>query len=150
MWNCRGLYWSRIGKKRAAAAAPVAAGLVLGVACGMKHQVFITLVAGLLLVAGSVAAQTQEAKLQEPAKSPSYMPEGGFVPNAATAKRIAEAVWLPIYGKSVLNEKPFKARLTNEGVWVVEGSLPKDMLGGVAYIEISRRDGRILEVTHGK
>ena len=72
------------------------------------------------------------------------------MPNAATAKRIAEAVWLPIYGKSVLNEKPFKARLTNEGVWVVEGSLPKDMLGGVAYIEISRRDGRILEVTHGK
>lgn len=116
----------------------------------MKHQIFIPLVAGLLLAVGGVAAQTQGARLQEPTSSPSYMPEGGFVPNAATAKRIAEAIWLPIYGKSVLNERPFKARLTSKGVWVVEGSLPKDMLGGVAYIEISRRDGRILEVTHGK
>jgi len=78
------------------------------------------------------------------------MPSSGFVPDAATAKRIAEAIWLPIYGKKVLTEKPYQATLNSKGVWVVAGSLPKGMDGGVAYIEISKRDGRILEVTHGK
>lgn len=78
------------------------------------------------------------------------MPSSGFVPDAATAKRIAEAIWLPIYGKTVLTEKPYQATLNSKGVWVVAGSLPKGMDGGVAYIEISKRDGRILEVTHGK
>lgn len=78
------------------------------------------------------------------------MPSSGFVPDAVTAKRIAEAVWLPIYGKKVLSEKPYQATLNSKDVWVVEGFLPKEMDGGVAYIEISKRDGRILEVTHGK
>ncbi|MFD2718985.1 YbbC/YhhH family protein [Hymenobacter monticola] len=116
----------------------------------MKHQVFLSLVVGLLSLASSAKAQTPKAEPQELASSPSFMPSGGFVPNAATAKRIAEAVWLPIYGKKVLSEKPYQATLNSKGVWVVEGSLPKDMDGGVAYIEISKRDGRILEVTHGK
>ena len=44
------------------------------------------------------------------------MPSGGFVPDAATAKKIAEAVWLPIYGKKVLSEKPYQATLNNKGV----------------------------------
>ena len=109
----------------------------------MKKQVFLSLIVGLLTVASSSKAQT-------PTASPSFMPSGGFVPDAATAKRIAEAVWLPIYGKKVLSEKPYQATLNSKGVWVVEGSLPKDIDGGVAYIEISKRDGRILEVTHGK
>jgi hypothetical protein len=116
----------------------------------MKHQALLTLVAGLLLLASSTQAQTPKAKLPEPTTSPSYMPDGGFVPNAATAISIAEAVWLPIYGKDVLNEKPYEARLTSKGVWIVEGSLPEGMDGGVAYIEISKQDSRILKVTHGK
>jgi NTF2 fold immunity protein len=116
----------------------------------MKKQVFVSLIVGLLSVPSSAKAQTSKVGLQEPTASPSFMPSGGFVPDAATAKRIAEAVWLPIYGKKVLSEKPYQATLNSKGVWVVEGSLPKDMDGGVAYIEISKRDGRILEVTHGK
>ncbi|MFC6221903.1 YbbC/YhhH family protein [Hymenobacter artigasi] len=116
----------------------------------MKQQVFLSLIVGLLTVASSANAQTAMAEPQEPTASPSFMPSGGFVPDAATAKRIAEAVWLPIYGKRVLSEKPYHATLNSKGVWVVEGFLPKGMDGGVAYIEISKRDGRILEVTHGK
>ncbi|MCI1188077.1 YbbC/YhhH family protein [Hymenobacter sp. DH14] len=116
----------------------------------MKQLVSLSLIMGLLMVASSAKAQTPKARPQEPTASPSFMPSGGFVPDAATAKRIAEVVWLPIYGKKVLSEKPYQATLNSKGVWVVEGSLPKDMDGGVAYIEISKRDGRILEVTHGK
>ncbi|WP_052732488.1 YbbC/YhhH family protein [Hymenobacter terrenus] len=116
----------------------------------MKQHVFLSLVTAVLLAASSTNAQTPKAKLQEPSASPSFIPAGGFVPDAATAIRIAEAVWLPIYGKKVLTEKPYTARLIGKGVWVVEGSLREGRDGGVAYIEISKRDGRILEVIHGK
>ncbi len=81
---------------------------------------------------------------------PNYQPKDGYVPDAATAIAIAQAVWGPIYGKEhITHEKPFKATLHN-GVWRVEGSLPKGYLGGVAVAEISKKDGRILGVIHGK
>jgi hypothetical protein len=80
----------------------------------------------------------------------SVVPSNGFVPDEKTAIKIAEAVWIPIYGdKQIQSEKPFVASLKN-GVWTVEGSLPKDWDGGVAIAEISKRDGRILRVSHGK
>lgn len=82
----------------------------------MKQQVFISLIVGLLSVSSSAKAQTPRAGLQESLASPSFMPSGGFVPDAATAKKIAEAVWLPIYGKKVLSEKPYQATLNNKGV----------------------------------
>ncbi|MCW3096328.1 MAG: uncharacterized protein JWL77_1946 [Chthonomonadaceae bacterium] len=84
------------------------------------------------------------------AMRPNYQPKDGFVPDAATAIAIAQAVWIPIYGrKQIEHEKPFKASLHN-GIWWVEGSLPKGMHGGVAVAEISKKDGRILGVIHGK
>ncbi len=83
-------------------------------------------------------------------RSPSGTPKNGFVPDEATAINIAEAIWLPIYGKSIYNEKPFHAKLYKGTVWVVEGTLPVNMLGGTAYIEINKSDCRILKVTHGK
>lgn len=71
-----------------------------------------------------------------------------YVPDAETAKKIAEAVWFPIYGKSILDHKPYNAELKN-GLWVVTGTIG-DELGGVAYIEIQKKDCKILKVTHGK
>ncbi len=80
----------------------------------------------------------------------SYTPNEGFVPNETTAISIAVAVWTPIYGKDVISkQKPYKASLTGD-TWIVEGSLPKNMLGGVVRAEIAKKDGRILRVTHGK
>jgi hypothetical protein len=81
----------------------------------------------------------------------SYHPPNGMVPDAETAKRIAEAVWLPIYGKKIIDsEKPFKVHLKGD-VWIVEGAdLPKDWVGGVALAEIAKSDGRILRISHGK
>ena len=79
-----------------------------------------------------------------------YKPPAGYVPDAATAIRIAVAVWEPIYGKKqISSEKPYHATL-KDGVWVVEGSLPDDALGGVAIAEISKSDGTILRVSHGQ
>jgi hypothetical protein len=84
-----------------------------------------------------------------------YIPPAGYVPDSATAMRIPEAVWLPIFGeKQIAQERPFVATL-KDGVWTVVGSLPTPppgfaVKGGVAEIEISKQDGRVLRVSHGK
>lgn len=73
------------------------------------------------------------------------------MPDSKTAIKIAVAVWEPIYGeKHIAGEKPYTARLVNNSVWIVEGSLPKQYTGGVAIVEIAKEDGRILRVSHGK
>lgn len=80
----------------------------------------------------------------------SYVPKEGFVPNEETAIRIAEAIWIPIYGKAKIeSEKPFTATLSN-GVWTVSGTLPKGYVGGVAIADISKESGCILRVIHEK
>lgn len=73
-----------------------------------------------------------------------------YVPNAETAIKIAEAIWLPIYGESINSKKPFTATLKDSSVWIVTGYLSPDYLGGVPNIEIRRKDCKILKVTHGK
>ena len=81
-----------------------------------------------------------------------YVPEEGCVPDKETAIKIAEAIWLPIYGKEVLKEKPYHAKLYGDTVWKVEGSFnfKKYDAGGTAYIEIRKKDCKILDVGHGK
>ena len=73
-----------------------------------------------------------------------------IVPDAKTAVKVAEAVWLPVYGKSVLREKPYVAELKDSSVWIVKGTLPKGYRGGVAYIEIQKKDCKVLNMYHGK
>ena len=77
-----------------------------------------------------------------------YIPKEGFVPNEETAIKIAEAVWLPIYGKTIYKERPFKTKLI-DNIWYVSGTLHSP-LGGVAEVEIDKTNGKILRVTHGK
>ena len=77
-----------------------------------------------------------------------YKPKDGYVPDEQTAIRMAEAVWIPIYGaKQIEREKPFKATL-KDGVWTVRGTLPKGHVGGTAIAEISKTDGCILRIIH--
>lgn len=86
----------------------------------------------------------------QPSVPHNYKPAAGYVPNAATAIRIAVAVWVPIYGeKQIASEAPFRAVL-NGNVWVVEGTLTKDSLGGLAVAEISKIDATVLRISHGQ
>jgi hypothetical protein len=79
-----------------------------------------------------------------------YKPPNGFVPDEATAIKIAVAIWTPIFGKAkIAKEKPYHAMLKDD-IWIVEGSLPEGYFGGVARAEISKEDGRIVSVSHGK
>ena len=87
----------------------------------------------------------------EPYKLPtySYMPPEGYVPDAKTAKIIAEAIWVSIYGeKEIEAERPFVATL-KDGVWTVEGTYNSPAyFGGTAFIKISKKDGRVLQCYH--
>ena len=97
-----------------------------------------------------------------------YIPPNGFVPNDTAAIKIAEAVWLPIYGEKIYSERPFVATLdTLNGIWTVRGSLPPSTLsidssvspsftmlelvnGGTAVIKLQKSDGKVLFVLHYK
>jgi len=71
-----------------------------------------------------------------------------YVPNPETARKIAEAIWLPIYGDDIYKDTPFVVTL-KDSIWVVRGTL-HSTFGGVPYIEIRKKDCRVLAVTHGK
>jgi NTF2 fold immunity protein of polymorphic toxin system component len=82
---------------------------------------------------------------------PRYLPPAGAVPDATTAVRIAEAVLGPFCGEeTVKKEKPFTATLRGD-IWTVEGTLPKEFkCGGVGLVQISKKQGCILTMLHGK
>lgn len=81
-------------------------------------------------------------------------PLNGYVPDEKTAIAIAEAVIVPIYGKREMKrERPYKAKLKNDEIWVVWGSIPYrwlGIMGGSIQVEILKKDGRILNVYHSK
>jgi hypothetical protein len=100
------------------------------------------LLAGVILVLLTAFAGADRKKLRQK--------NDNFVPDAETARKIAEAIWLPIYGKQIYEDTPFIAKLNRSDVWVVEGTLKDGLAGGVPYIEIEKNDCKILKVSHGK
>ena len=106
----------------------------------------ITLVLLLMVVGDSDRLSPQEPR--------GFVPKSGFVPDAATALKIAEAVLIPVYGEAVVHsERPFKAVLKG-GAWIITGSVPCDgppgavCPGGAAEVRISKKTAQILFMTH--
>ncbi len=104
----------------------------------MKNYIYLSALA--FCLCGSVIAENLKH---------TFVPEQGYVPDAKTAIMIAEAVWLPIYGNGIYEKKPFVAKLQGE-IWVIQATLPNEMLGGVPVAEISKKSGEILRISHGK
>ncbi len=89
-------------------------------------------------------------------------PPKEFVPDEATAIKIAEAVLIPVWGeKEVVSERPYTATLQKD-VWTVRGTLycgndgkggrksGSECLGGTLEVKLSKIDGRIHSMIHGK
>jgi hypothetical protein len=84
----------------------------------------------------------------KPAMKSIGVPAAGYVPDEKTAIAVAVAIWNAQYGeKEIAAQKPYEAKL-DAGIWHVMGSLPPEVLGGVANAEISKADGRIISVWH--
>jgi hypothetical protein len=88
----------------------------------------------LSLIAGPALAQRSES-----------------VPDSDAAIKIARAALTARFGKANTRmEEPLVARLKDGDTWLVQGTMPPGLLGGVADIEIARKDGRILKFSHGQ
>ena len=89
------------------------------------------------------------------AQEHSFVPKDGFVPDKDTASLLGELVLKKIYGDNNIDrQKPFKIFL-KDNIWTVIGTLSKEedkeeALGGVFMIKISKKDARIIRVTHGR
>jgi len=71
------------------------------------------------------------------------LPGAGVVPDADTAKRIAESVWIPMFGEEkIASQQPLNAEL-KFNVWIVSGSPESD---AALFAFILKKDGRILSV----
>ena len=86
-------------------------------------------VLGLVVLAAPVFGAEGESFYDKQSKH-HFVPQAGFVPDEATAIKIAEVVWTPIYGNSLKAERPFHAKLIGD-VWHVEGSLPTGNSGAI-------------------
>lgn len=112
----------------------------------MKKIIFTgSIVVCIVALLGSTCMQREKdsSKETDPKKD-------GYVPNEETAIKVAEAIWLPIYGKDIYKEKPFHATLKNDSIWIVQGTLEKGADGGTVYAEIQKKDCKLLKVTHYK
>ncbi len=58
-----------------------------------------------------------------------------LVPDEETAIKVGMAVLEPVYGKEIFEFKPFKA-FVYDSIWIVGGTMPENLLGGVPYVEI--------------
>ena len=99
---------------------------------------------------GEQRSAIYEVKAPEATATPQQELLDRFVADERYAIEIAVNAWIPVYGKAhIEKEKPYRATLEN-GIWTVEGSLPKGMDGGVAIAQISRKSGKVLRIIHSK
>lgn len=67
-----------------------------------------------------------------------------------TATIVAEAILFKIYGKDkITKQRPYEINQINN-YWVLNGTLPKNMLGGTFLIIINSTNGQIVKLSHGK
>ncbi len=82
-------------------------------------------------------------------------PLKGYVPDAKTAIQVAKAILIAHYGENQIKQE-LPLRVTQKvNVWRIEGTLKKPwfgdtVMGGVAEIEISAIDGKVLNMCHGQ
>lgn len=81
------------------------------------------------------------------------LPPKGVLATEEAAIKVAETILVDVYGEAVLAQRPFRAKLDGD-FWIIDGTLhcPKGSIckGGTAHIELSKKDGQVRKVIHGK
>ena len=95
----------------------------------------------------------QREYLDEPEDS-SILNNNKEICSAEAAFKMAEPLLNRAYGKENISfQKPFRINLV-DNIWVIFGTLRKAtegvVLGGTAYMEIRKDDGKILKAIHGE
>ncbi len=66
------------------------------------------------------------------------------------AKDIANKTFISIYGEENIKKQYPLSATSCDKVWIISGIMQEMRLGGVAQAVINKKDGEILEITHGK
>lgn len=73
-----------------------------------------------------------------------------IIKDSETAIQVSEAILFKIYGKrNIRKQKPYEVSFIS-GYWVLNGTLPKNTVGGTFLIIISASNGQVIKLTHGK
>ena len=75
----------------------------------------------------------------------------GSIIDSKDAIKKSEIIWIKLYGENIKKEKPFKVFYDAKSkIWLVQGTLRSNMMGGVANILIDNDTGKVLAVWHDK
>ncbi|MBC6989495.1 NTF2 fold immunity protein [Hymenobacter sp. BT491] len=73
-----------------------------------------------------------------------------LIKDSTLAIHIAEPILFSVYGqKNIVTQRPYEMCLFDK-YWVLRGTLPKESDGGVFLIIIDARNGKVIQLTHGK
>ena len=113
--------------------------------------IFLTLIVLFVLYSNPISAR---GKLKENTYNKR---SENIISDKKKKKKIAEIVWINVYGKLIYESKPFICTENKrKDRWIVKGtkiqSKGKNIIvfGGVPYIEIRKKDCRIMKISHGK
>lgn len=116
----------------------------------MKTLKILVLLLPALFLNANIGHAANDMKPSDANIGKGFVPKDGFIPDEATAIKVALAVLAPIYGEKIISsEHPFSATLAKD-VWTVIGTVPKGHVGGAAEIRISKSSGKIIRVVHFK
>lgn len=74
-----------------------------------------------------------------------------LVTQEETAIKIAEAILFERFSeKKIKEQKPYIVTVKNDSIWVLDGTFNKIGYGGTFHIEISSKNGEIIDVFHYK
>jgi hypothetical protein len=75
------------------------------------------------------------------------LPKSGVIPDADTARKVAEAIWTTLYGEQVVSaQQPLQAEL-KFNTWIVTGSADPE---SALFAFMLQADGRILSIDLGR
>jgi hypothetical protein len=74
-----------------------------------------------------------------------------YVPDEATAIRIAEAVLIPVHGQQQVEaQRPYVVSTPEQDYWLVSGSSQKKQFGGTFAVWIKKKSGCITNISYTK
>ena len=121
----------------------------------MSRNTFVACLVGAVLLGSGTTQSLSDSDMIEydrrlAAGHKTEFPAAGVIPDAETAKSIALAVAIPIWGKEkVTSELPLRAGLKGN-VWTVIGDshLHGGQTGGELIIQLDKRTGAVLSFLH--
>jgi len=81
----------------------------------------------------------------------SILPKEGIISNDSTAIKMAELILFNIYGEcSIVKQRPYNIVLKLDSIWCIQGELSNGWDGGVFYIELNKKTGKVEKIFHDK